>query len=109
MSGWSYASCGRSSPSPRSCTSVAPRSGSIVAQPSVSQQIRTLEQTLGVRLFERNRRGVTLTPAGEALLEEARDVLASRRGPPTARAPRRRRTRAPATESHPVDHGRRRR
>jgi DNA-binding transcriptional LysR family regulator len=47
-----------------------------VAQPSVSQQIRALEQTLGVRLFDRNRRGVTLTPAGVALLDDARDILA---------------------------------
>ncbi len=47
-----------------------------LAQPSVSQQVRTLEAELGVLLFERNRRGTTLTVAGEALLEEAREVLA---------------------------------
>jgi DNA-binding transcriptional LysR family regulator len=46
-----------------------------LAQPSVSQQIRTLEAELGVPLFERNRRGATLTPAGVALLPEARDLL----------------------------------
>jgi DNA-binding transcriptional LysR family regulator len=46
-----------------------------MAQPSVSQQIRTLEAELGVRLFERSRRGATLTPAGSALLGEARDLL----------------------------------
>lgn len=34
------------------------------SQPSVSERIRTLEQTLGVELFERSRRGVT--PTGEA-------------------------------------------
>jgi len=47
-----------------------------LAQPSVSQQVRTLEDELGVRLFDRNRRGVALTPAGASLLEDARDLLA---------------------------------
>jgi DNA-binding transcriptional LysR family regulator len=46
-----------------------------LAQPSVSQQIRTLEAELGVRLFERDRRGATLTTSGAALLVEARDLL----------------------------------
>jgi DNA-binding transcriptional LysR family regulator len=47
-----------------------------ISQPSVSQQVRTLEEELGVRLFERNRRGVALTAAGDALLDDARDVIA---------------------------------
>ena len=46
-----------------------------MAQPSVSQQIRRLEAELGVRLFDRSRRGATLTPAGAALLVEARELL----------------------------------
>jgi DNA-binding transcriptional LysR family regulator len=46
-----------------------------LAQPSVSQQIRALEAELGVALFDRNRRGATLTPAGAALLPEARELL----------------------------------
>jgi DNA-binding transcriptional LysR family regulator len=46
-----------------------------VAQPAVSEQVRKLEQELGVRLFDRTQRSVSLTTAGTALLEEARHVL----------------------------------
>ncbi len=46
-----------------------------IAQPSLSQQIRKLENELGVRLFERLGRTVRLTPYGEALLEEASAIL----------------------------------
>jgi DNA-binding transcriptional LysR family regulator len=46
-----------------------------IAQPAVSEQIRRLEADLGVRLFDRTHRGVSLTDAGTALLEEARRVL----------------------------------
>jgi DNA-binding transcriptional LysR family regulator len=46
-----------------------------VAQPAISEQIRKLEQELGVLLFNRTQRRVALTPAGVALLEEARHVL----------------------------------
>src|SRR4051812_23178875 len=46
-----------------------------VAQPAISEQIRKLEQELGVLLFNRTQRRVALTPAGVALLEEARQVL----------------------------------
>ncbi|HEY4097055.1 MAG TPA: LysR substrate-binding domain-containing protein [Baekduia sp.] len=46
-----------------------------VAQPAVSEQVRKLEQELGVRLLDRNQRRVSLTPAGAALLDEARHVL----------------------------------
>jgi DNA-binding transcriptional LysR family regulator len=47
-----------------------------VAQPAVSEQIRKLEAELGVRLFDRTNRRVTITEAGAALLEEGRRVLA---------------------------------
>jgi DNA-binding transcriptional LysR family regulator len=46
-----------------------------VAQPAVSEQIRKLEAQLGVRLFDRTHRSVSLTQAGSALLVEARRVL----------------------------------
>ena len=47
-----------------------------LAQPSVSQQIRTLEAELSVQLFQRNRRGAQPTAAGAALLPEAKALLA---------------------------------
>src|ERR1700742_2942341 len=47
-----------------------------VSQPSVSQAIRELETELGTALFHRVGRRVVLTPAGEALVEAARPVLA---------------------------------
>lgn len=47
-----------------------------VAQPSLSAQIAKLEHELGAKLFVRGRRGVSLTSAGEALLEPARRILA---------------------------------
>jgi DNA-binding transcriptional LysR family regulator len=51
--------------------------GLSVAQPAVSAQIRRLEAELGEVLFHRDRRGVTVTAAGEALLPHARAALAA--------------------------------
>lgn len=45
-----------------------------VAQPSLSQAIRTLERQLGTPLFHRNSRGIELTEAGRALVSPARQV-----------------------------------
>src|SRR5260370_24257268 len=46
-----------------------------VAQPSLSKQVRDLENYLGAQLFERTKREVRLTAAGEAFAAEARLTL----------------------------------
>lgn len=48
-----------------------------VSQPALSKQVRALERQLGTPLFTRDRPGVRLTPAGEALLPHARRTLAA--------------------------------
>src|SRR5690606_31185878 len=46
------------------------------AQPSLSQQIRHLENELGVTLLDRNRHRVAVTNAGRVFLQQAKDILA---------------------------------
>ncbi|WP_374582910.1 LysR family transcriptional regulator [Pseudoduganella sp.] len=53
-----------------------------MTQPPLSQTIMALEELLGAPLFERNRRGVTLTAAGAALLPEAQRLLQQAAGLP---------------------------
>lgn len=57
----------------RSFSRAAERCG--VTQPSLSQQIRKLEDELGYRLFDRLPRGVLLTEVGRSLLPRARTIL----------------------------------
>jgi DNA-binding transcriptional LysR family regulator len=47
-----------------------------MTQPALTQAIAGLEQLLGVRLFDRTKRSVQLTTAGQALLPRARELLA---------------------------------
>jgi len=46
-----------------------------ISQSAASQQIQQLERRLGVELIERGKRPLMLTPAGEAYLRAARDIL----------------------------------
>src|SRR3954451_16323016 len=46
-----------------------------ISQPALSQQIRSLEEQVGVPLFVRHPRGMRLTEAGEVLLAEGREQL----------------------------------
>jgi LysR family hca operon transcriptional activator len=45
------------------------------SQPSLSRQIRDLEEEIGAQLLTRRARGIELTPAGQAFLEHTRSVL----------------------------------
>ena len=51
-----------------------------VTQPALSTQLQQLESQAGFRFFERDRRHVLITPAGNALVERARRVLAEADG-----------------------------
>lgn len=47
----------------------------LVAQPSLSQQVRALEAELGATLIERSRHGIELTDAGRVFLDEVKAIL----------------------------------
>ena len=57
-----------------SLTRAAERMG--LAQPALTQTLNRLEQELGIKLFERTRRGALLTEAGHALVDDLRASLA---------------------------------
>ncbi len=57
----------------RNFSQVAARLG--MSQPSLSKHILTLESELGIKLFDRNHSPMTVTPAGEYFLQEARELL----------------------------------
>lgn len=46
-----------------------------VSQPALSGQIKKLEETLGVKIFERTNRRVSVTPIGREIVEKARRLL----------------------------------
>jgi len=46
-----------------------------LSQPAVAQQVKSLEQMLGLRLFARRGRGIVLTPAGQEFLSHAERFL----------------------------------
>src|SRR2546427_3596941 len=46
-----------------------------LSQPAVAQQVKTLEQVLGLQLFARSGRGIMLTPAGQEFLSHAERIL----------------------------------
>lgn len=48
-----------------------------ISQPSISKAIRDLENQLGVKLFYRSNKYVELTDAGEAILEQAQQIVSS--------------------------------
>jgi len=46
-----------------------------ISQTAITQQIHSLEESIGAKLFDRNSRPVTLTPAGKVFLKEVREIL----------------------------------
>jgi len=46
-----------------------------ISQPALSAQVQAAEQVLGIQVFERDRRSVLITPAGEDVVNRAREAL----------------------------------
>ena len=81
-----------------------------ISQPALSQAIAKLEKQLDVRLFDRDRRRVELTPAGQQLLPEAEDLIARAEAAISVGENRVRREHRPSTSAsspHPASRCRR--
>ncbi|MDO5604211.1 MAG: LysR substrate-binding domain-containing protein [Paracoccus sp. (in: a-proteobacteria)] len=50
-----------------------------ISQPQLTQQLKQMEDIIGTRLFDRTRRKVTITPAGQLILPDARAVASHAR------------------------------
>ena len=48
-----------------------------ISQPALSAQVQAIEELFGVQVFERDRRSVLVTPAGEDIVGRAREALAA--------------------------------
>ena len=48
-----------------------------ITQSAVSARIRQLEESLGIKLFHRERNGIRLTPAGKRMAKHAEAILAA--------------------------------
>lgn len=57
----------------RSFSQVAEKLG--ISQPALSKQILALEKELGIRLFDRDSTPISVTPAGEQFVQDAKDLL----------------------------------
>ncbi len=55
---------------------VAAAEKSFVTQPTLSMQIQKLEDELGIKLFDRNKHPIAITAMGEAIVEQARVIIA---------------------------------
>ena len=49
-----------------------------VTQPTLSMQVQKLEEELGVKIFDRNKQPIIVTPAGQEIINHAKKILAER-------------------------------
>ena len=49
--------------------------GFFISQTAITQQIRSLEETIGIKLIDRSTRPISLTPGGKVFLREAKAIL----------------------------------